>query len=96
MPPEYGLYDITPDAPVEYDTIVPLRPRNLALISDLTDAPLPELVQLNPALLRGTAPAVFDLHVPKGMVEDVRSGLRPYPRPPARPLGCIKWNPAKV
>ncbi len=57
--PEYGLDQITPDAPVEYDTIMTSSPTNLALISDLSDAPVSELVQLNPALLRSTAPGNF-------------------------------------
>ncbi|HVV46606.1 MAG TPA: LysM peptidoglycan-binding domain-containing protein, partial [Bryobacteraceae bacterium] len=34
---------------------------------------------LNPALLRGTAPAGYDLHVPKGMLDDVKEGLASVP-----------------
>jgi len=76
---EYGIYDLTPDRPVEYDTLTLATNVNLGLISDLTETPIPELQQLNPALLRGTAPEGYDLHVPKGMLEDVRAGLASIP-----------------
>jgi membrane-bound lytic murein transglycosylase D len=73
--PEYGLDRITPDAPLEYDTIVTTSPTNLALISDLSDAPVAELVQLNPALLRSIAPGNFEIRVPKGAGAQVTAGL---------------------
>jgi membrane-bound lytic murein transglycosylase D len=73
--PEYGLDQITPDATVEYDTIVTTSPTNLALISDLSDAPITELVQLNPALLRSIAPGNFEIRVPKGTGAQVTAGL---------------------
>lgn len=73
---EYGIYEITPEPAVEYETLTLDATVNLGLISDLTETPIPELQQLNPALLRGTAPQGYDLHVPKGMAGDVRSGLR--------------------
>ena len=76
---EYGIYDLAPDAAVEYDTLTLDANVNLGLISDLTETPIPELQQLNPALLRGTAPEGYDLHVPKGMLEDVRTGLNAVP-----------------
>jgi membrane-bound lytic murein transglycosylase D len=77
--PEYGIYDLTPDKPVEYDTLKLDADVNLGLISDLTETPIPELQQLNPALLRGIAPSGYDLHVPKGMLTDVRGGLDSVP-----------------
>src|SRR5579863_1075971 len=73
--PAYGLDQITPDAAVEYDTIVTTSPTNLALISDLSDAPISELVQLNPALLRSIAPGNFEIRVPKGAGAQVTAGL---------------------
>jgi membrane-bound lytic murein transglycosylase D len=76
---EYGIYDITPERPVEYETLKLDATVNLGLISDLTETPVPELQQLNPALLRGTAPEGYDLHVPKGLLEDVRTGLSAVP-----------------
>ena len=77
--PEYGIYDLVPEKPVEYDTLSLDANVNLGLISDLTETPIPELQQLNPALLRGTAPEGYDLHVPKGMLEDVKTGLASIP-----------------
>jgi membrane-bound lytic murein transglycosylase D len=77
--PEYGIYDITPEPPIEYETLKLDAPVNLGLISDLTETPIPELQQLNPALLRGTAPEGYDLHVPKGMAADVQAGLAAVP-----------------
>ena len=77
--PEYGIYEITPEPPVEYDTLTLDANVNLGLISDLTDTPIPQLQQLNPALLRETAPEGYYLHVPKGMAEDVKSGLTAIP-----------------
>jgi membrane-bound lytic murein transglycosylase D len=73
--PEYGLEQITPDPAVEYDTIVTTSPTSLALIGDLSDAPTSELVQLNPALLRGIAPGNFEIRVPKGTGTQVTAGL---------------------
>jgi membrane-bound lytic murein transglycosylase D len=73
--PEYGLDRITPDAAIEYDTIVTTSPTNLALIGDLSDAPISELVQLNPALLRSVAPGNFEIRVPKGTGPQITAGL---------------------
>jgi membrane-bound lytic murein transglycosylase D len=75
----YGLDQVAPDAPLEYDTIVTTSPTNLALIGDLSDAPVSELVQLNPALLRGVAPGNFEIHVPKGLGTQVIAGLELVP-----------------
>jgi membrane-bound lytic murein transglycosylase D len=77
--PEYGIYDLVPEKPVEYDTLPLDANVNLGLISDLTETPIPELQQLNPALLRSTAPEGYGLHVPKGMLETVRDGLAAIP-----------------
>lgn len=77
--PEYGLDQVVPDAPVEYDTITTESPTNLALIADLTDSSVPELLQLNPALLRSLAPANFEIRVPKGMGQQVSAALELIP-----------------
>jgi membrane-bound lytic murein transglycosylase D len=73
--PEFGLDRIVPDQPVDYDTVHIRSRTNLALIGDLTDTPTSELLQLNPALLRGLAPEDFDLRVPKGAAEQLEAGL---------------------
>jgi membrane-bound lytic murein transglycosylase D len=77
--PAYGLDHITPDPGVEYDTILTTSPTNLALISDLTDASLSELLQLNPALLRSIAPGNFEVRVPKGTGQQVSTALELVP-----------------
>ena len=71
----YGLDQVVPDSPVEYDTIRTTSPTNLALLSDLTDTSVPELLQLNPALLRNIAPGDFEIRVPKGLGQQVTAGL---------------------
>jgi membrane-bound lytic murein transglycosylase D len=63
---EYGLKDVHLDPPLVYDTVEIAAPTSLALISDITDAPVPELASLNPAILKNIAPAGYSLHVPKG------------------------------
>ena len=71
----YGLDQINLDPAIEYDTIITASPTNLALIGDLSDAPLSQLVQLNPALLRNIAPGNFEIRVPKGTGTQVAAGL---------------------
>lgn len=73
--PEYGLDQVIPDPPIEYDTITTSSPTNLALISDLTDISTPELQQLNPALLRNLAPANYEIRVPKGSGQQLTAAL---------------------
>jgi membrane-bound lytic murein transglycosylase D len=73
--PGYGLDQITPDPAVEYDTVVTSSPTNLALVSDLSDTPISQLVQLNPALLRSIAPGNFEIRVPKGTGAQVTAGM---------------------
>jgi membrane-bound lytic murein transglycosylase D len=76
---EYGLDNITPDVPLEYDTVEMNSPTHMALISDLTNTPVPELQSLNPSLLRGLAPAGYALHVPKGSGSYLMAALQMVP-----------------
>jgi membrane-bound lytic murein transglycosylase D len=76
---EYGLEGVVPEAPQEYDTIAVDAPTHLGLVADLTDAPMPELQDLNPALLRGVAPAGYVLHVPKGTGGTLSASLQMIP-----------------
>ncbi len=66
-PKAYGLDGITPDPANEYDTIRMSADTHLELIADLAERPLPQIQELNPAVLRLTAPAGYEIHVPKGM-----------------------------
>jgi membrane-bound lytic murein transglycosylase D len=89
--PEYGLENLTPDAPLEYDSIEVTAPTHLALVSDLTDVPVSELVGLNPALLKGIAPANYSLRVPKGTAPSLRASLELIP-----PERRLSWRMHKV
>jgi membrane-bound lytic murein transglycosylase D len=71
----YGLDQVVPDEAVEYDTIRTVSPTNLALIGDLADTSLPQLLQLNPGLLRSIAPGDFEIRVPKGSSQRVVAAL---------------------
>lgn len=76
---EYGLEDVVPEAPLEYDTIQVDAPTHLGLVADLTDVPMPELLDLNPALLKGIVPAGYPLHVPKGTGSMLSASLQMVP-----------------
>jgi membrane-bound lytic murein transglycosylase D len=76
---EYGLDQVQYDPAVEYDTVTIESPTNLALVSDLADAPITQLQQLNPALLRAMIPAGFALRVPKGSGAGLTATLEQIP-----------------
>jgi membrane-bound lytic murein transglycosylase D len=76
---EYGLEGIQMDAPLEYDTVEITAKTNMALVSDITDTPLPELAELNPAVLKSMIPADYPLHVPKGTGTQLVAGLETVP-----------------
>jgi len=75
----YGLEGVVPEAPLEFDTIEADAPTHLRLVADLTDAPMQELLDLNPALLKGLAPAGYVLHVPKGTGGTLSASLQMIP-----------------
>jgi len=76
---EYGLDHVQFDPALEYDTVELTSPTSMALVADITDAPPTELASLNPAVLQGTAPKNFPLHVPKGMGNQVAATLQMIP-----------------
>jgi membrane-bound lytic murein transglycosylase D len=76
---EYGLDGIVPEASLEYDSVEITSPTHLALVSDLTNVPAGELQSLNPALLKGLAPAGYALHVPKGTGSYLMAALQTVP-----------------
>ncbi|HLY18515.1 MAG TPA: LysM peptidoglycan-binding domain-containing protein, partial [Bryobacteraceae bacterium] len=76
---DYGLEGVVPNPPLEYDTIEVSSPTHLALVADITDAPMQELVDLNPALLKGIAPSGYVLHVPKGSGSTLSASLQMIP-----------------
>ncbi len=67
-PERYDLGKLTPDEPVLYDTVHTDYSIDLRLVADVTGSSVPEIVALNPSLLRLTTPGDigFDLHIPPG------------------------------
>jgi membrane-bound lytic murein transglycosylase D len=88
---EYGLEGLTPDTPLEYDTMDVTAPTHLNLVADLTDAPVSELMALNPALLKSVAPAGYSLRVPRGTGGSLRASLEMIP-----PEKRLAWRMHKV
>lgn len=76
---EYGLDNVRPDEPMSYDSVEITSPTHLALVADLTDAPVSELFALNPALLNGLAPQGYHLRVPKGTAGSLMAALQNIP-----------------
>jgi membrane-bound lytic murein transglycosylase D len=76
---EYGLTDVAPQAAIEYDTVEVTAPTHLNLIGDMTDTPVSQLKELNPALLRSVAPEGYAVHVPKGTGDTLNSFLERVP-----------------
>jgi membrane-bound lytic murein transglycosylase D len=70
-PKQYGLEGLVPEPPVISDTVTLDYSIDMRLVGDLTDAPLSEIVELNPSLLHMDTPrgADFDLHLPVGTRE---------------------------
>jgi membrane-bound lytic murein transglycosylase D len=77
---EYGLDNISMDPPLEYDTVEMTAKTSMALVSDITDTPLPELAALNPAILKSMIPSDYPLHVPKGAANQLMAGLNLIPQ----------------
>jgi membrane-bound lytic murein transglycosylase D len=76
---EYGLEGVQMDQPLEYDTVETTANTSMALVSDITETPLSELADLNPAVLRSIVPADYPLHVPKGTGNQLVAGLEMIP-----------------
>lgn len=80
-PQQYGLDKMVPESPVISDTVTVDHSIDLRLVADLTNASLPEIVALNPSLLRLTTPRdiSFDLHVPVGMGDVFNQRIKNIP-----------------
>ena len=80
-PVKYGLDKVVPDAPMVWDTVSVNYGIDLRLVADVTGASLPEIVALNPSLLRMTTPAdlSFDLHIPVGTRDLFNERLKAIP-----------------
>ena len=78
-PAHYGLDAIDTDSPLEYSTVELDAPAHLDLIADITERPIAEIRELNPALLTNLAPAGYSMHVPAGCGAAVVSALQLVP-----------------
>lgn len=80
-PQQYGLTNLAPDAPVLSDTVNVDYAIDLRLVADLTSATVPEIVALNPALLRLSTPRdiSYDLHLPPGTRDAYQTRLKDIP-----------------
>ena len=76
---EYGLTDVVPESPLEYDSVDMTATTHLALVGDLTDTPVSQLAALNPALLRNVAPEGYSVRVPKGTGSTLSASLDRVP-----------------
>jgi len=76
---EYGLDALEADPPLEYDTLEMAAPTHLLLVSDLTECPISQLRELNPALLNNVAPAGYLLRTRKGTAGALLSALETVP-----------------
>ncbi len=67
-PEQYGLQSVTPNPPLLKDTVTIDYGVDLHLVSDLVGAPVQEIADLNPSLLRMSTPGdePFELHLPAG------------------------------
>ena len=67
-PEQYGLQSLAPDPPLITDTVTTNYSVDLRLVSDVVEAPVQEIADLNPSLLRMSTPgdAPFELHLPAG------------------------------
>ncbi len=63
---DYNLEDLDPDPVLDYDTVELKAPTSIALLADIMECSSTEVRDLNPALIRGIAPADYQLRVPKG------------------------------
>jgi membrane-bound lytic murein transglycosylase D len=80
-PTQYGLDKMIPEPAVVSDTVTVNYAIDLRLVADVTNATLPEIVALNPSLLRMTTPRdmPFDLHIPVGTEAVFASRIKEIP-----------------
>jgi membrane-bound lytic murein transglycosylase D len=80
-PAQYGLDAITPDLPLKYDVVKVNYPVDLRLVAECVDAPVEDLIDLNPSLLRRTTPKdqSFDLRLPEGSKAKYETAIAAIP-----------------
>jgi membrane-bound lytic murein transglycosylase D len=78
-PSAYGLPAIDQDPELSFDSVHLTAPTSLALLADAADAPVSDLRDLNPSILRNAAPPGADVRVPKGRGPVVLTALEAVP-----------------
>jgi membrane-bound lytic murein transglycosylase D len=80
-PEQYGLDRMVPEPAVISDTVTVDDAIDLRLVADVTGASLPEIVALNPSLLRMATPRdmTFDLHLPDGTKDAFAERIKAIP-----------------
>jgi membrane-bound lytic murein transglycosylase D len=80
-PEQYGLQSLAPDPPLVTDTVTTNYSVDLRLVSDLVEAPVQEITDLNPSLLRMSTPgdAPFELHLPAGSKDLYQKRIAEFP-----------------
>ncbi len=80
-PQQYGLQSLVPDPALVTDTVETDYSVNLLLVADIVQAPVQEIIALNPSLLRMSTPVdgPFDLHLPAGSSELYQTRIAEIP-----------------
>jgi membrane-bound lytic murein transglycosylase D len=81
-PTQYGLENLQPDPPLQYETVKVDYPVDMRLVAECVDASVSTIQDLNPALLRMTTPkeGTYDLKVPTGTAERFQQAIAAIPR----------------
>lgn len=78
-PGAYGFPAIDQDPELAFDSVHLTAPTSLALLADAADAPVSDLRDLNPSILRSAAPQDSDVRVPRGKGQLVLTALDAVP-----------------
>src|SRR5437763_16222649 len=81
-PVQYGLVSLTPDPPMQTDTVDVDYQVDLRLVAECVDASAATLQELNPSLLRWTTPKnqEFELRLPAGTKASYLSAIQAIPQ----------------
>jgi len=85
-PAAYGFPAIDQDPELAFDSVHLTAPTSLALLADAADAPVSDLRDLNPSILKNAAPQDSEVRVPRGKGQLVLSALDAVPD--SRRLSC--------
>jgi membrane-bound lytic murein transglycosylase D len=80
-PAQYGVDGVAQDPPDKFDIVNVNYPVDLRLVAECVDAPVEQLADLNPSLLRRTTPKdeSFELRLPAGTKEKYETAIAAIP-----------------